>query len=261
LTFDVKDVLDAAVLGPFLDELAERTPGAPKGAIERARAGQFKEAEAELKAAGAAAGAAEPFVRGLALLSAGQVQKASDAFREAIRVSPDFLIGAFYIGACYAAGGRTTQAINAWQTSLIGLDRFPAVYRLLGEALIQAGEAERALALLTRGAERWPGDRALGGRALQAALDAGRFDRAMVQLDRLLDQETVDPELLFRGMQAVFEAALEVPTEAPAEAGAQDPRQLLERITRLRDRYVAAGGTRVALAAEWIAFIEATIYR
>ena len=44
MTFAVKDVLDATVLGPFLDELAERAPGAPKGAIEKVRAGRFEDA-------------------------------------------------------------------------------------------------------------------------------------------------------------------------------------------------------------------------
>lgn len=244
--FKAEDVLDASVLGPFLDELSAHASEGSRTAIERARAGRFDEALEALQAT-AATDPTGPFIRGLAHLANNRPQPASEAFREAVRASPDFLVGAFYLGACYAAGGRPEQAVNAWQTSLAGLGRFPAVYRILGEALLEHGEAERAVTVLSRGASKWPEDARLGARLLEAAIDAGRHDEALAQAARVAEQEAADPELLFLAMQAIFEAAMA--TSEPAGV------ELRRRLEHLRDLYVRANGPRRALVDEWAAYI------
>jgi len=245
--FQPGDVLAPGVLAPFLDELAARPGQAARPAIERAKAGRLTEAAQQLKP-GNANDPAPPFIRGLALLANGQIQAASDAFRDALRADPEFLLGAFYIGACYAAGGREQQAINAWQTSLVGLDRFPAVYRVLGDALIRAGQPERAAMLLEEALARWPDEETLALRMVKAAFESGRYERVWERADRVTGGQPGDATILFLAMQAVFETVVDR-ADAPADT-------LLPRLKRYRDLYVAAGGPHAALVAEWVAFVE-----
>ena len=166
--FRPEDVLDPAVLAPFLDDLAARAPEGDRPAIGQAKDGRLPEA-ARAAAKGGPDDPARPFLLGLSLYSQGQWQAASEAFRETLRAAPDFFVGAFYIGACYAAGGRDPQAINAWQTSLIGLDQYSVVYRLLGEAMSRAGQPDRAVETLSEAAGKWPADGDLRRRLATAA--------------------------------------------------------------------------------------------
>jgi VWFA-related protein len=245
--FRREEVLAPEVVAPFLDELAAYATDAGRAAIEKAKAGKLDEAVQQLKP-GSAADPTPAFIRGLALYSKGQLQPASDAFREAVRAAPDFLVGAFYIGACYAAGGREERAISAWQTSLVTLDRFPIVYRVLTDALVRAGQAERATALLDEAVARWPEDDALRVRMVKAAFEAGRYERMLEYVDRAIDRQAADAGILFLAMQAVFQAVLDT-ADAPVDT-------LLPRLRRYRDLYVAAGGPQQALVAEWVSFLE-----
>jgi len=245
--FTPEQVLDAGVLGPFLDDLAGRATEASRPAIERARAGRLGEAMQAVKT-GSAPDPAPAFIRGLALLQQGQIQAASDAFRDSARASPDFLVPAFYIGACYAAGGRDTQAVNAWQTSLVGLEGFPVVYRLMGEALSRTGDVERALDILEEAVSRWPDDQEMVLRLANVALEARRYDRALRYVDRAVERRPASADLLFAGLQAIFAQVVSEP--APAQEA------MLDRLRRYRDLYVAAGGRQTALVAEWVAFAE-----
>jgi tetratricopeptide (TPR) repeat protein len=245
--FQAQDVLESAVVGPFLDELAARAAAASRPAIDLARAGRYVEASSSLPASGPNDPSA-PFLLGLSLYSQGQLQAASEAFRGALRASPDFLVGAFYIGACYAAGGRDQQAVNAWQTSLVSLEPFPVVYRLLGEALTRLGQPDRAAAILDEAATRWPDDPAMTARLAKAALDARRYDRALEHVEAGLARRPADTDLLLVGMQAIFERVT-LSVEAP-------PADSVARLKRYQDAYVKAGGPQRSLVAEWVAAVE-----
>ena len=245
--FKPGDVLDPAVLAPFLDDLAARGPAVAGPAIAQAKAGRLAEA-ARTAASAKPDDPARPFLRGLSLYSQGQWQAASDAFRETVRAAPDFLVGAFYIGACYAAGGRDQQAINAWQTSLVGLDQYPVVYRLLGEAMSRLGQADRAVDVLGEAAGKWPDDRGLRLRLARAGVEARRFDLAADLADAEIARGDPDPALLLAGMQAIFERAMG--SEGPA------PEDALARMKRYREAYAAAGGSELALADGWLAALE-----
>jgi tetratricopeptide (TPR) repeat protein len=241
--FKPEQVLDLEVLKPFLDDLADRVAASSsRAAIDRARAGRFAEA-AQSAASDRPDDPVRPFLQGLSLFSSRQLQAASEAFRETLRAAPDYFVGSFYIGACYAAGGRDPQAVNAWQTSLVGLDRYPIVFRLLGEAFVRMGQPERAIEALDEAHGKWPADAAITLGLARAALDARRYDRVIALTDATLTHP--DPDLLFTGMQAVFEQFSQQHGDA----------QALERITRYRDLYVSAGGSRQALVAEWVAAV------
>jgi tetratricopeptide (TPR) repeat protein len=244
--FRSDDVLDAAVLRPFLDDLAARAADRSKAAIEQAKAGRFTEA-AQAAASADASDPAKPFLQGLSLFSQKQLQAASESFRETLRAAPDFFVGAFYIGACYAAGGRDPQAVNAWQTSLVGLDQYPIVFRLLADALARMGQPDRALETLEEAVVKWPDDAAVRLRTARAALDAKRYERVFALVDGAAAARPA-PDLLFTGMQAVYEQA----TQRQGAAGDD----LVARARRYRDAYAAAGGTQQALVAEWAAAVE-----
>jgi tetratricopeptide (TPR) repeat protein len=245
-TFRLEDVLDASVLGPFLDELATRAGDRAKPAIEQARLGRFPEAA---QAAGAAGqiGPAKPFLQGLALFSKRQYQAASDAFRDTLREAPDFFVGAFYIGACYGAGGRDPQAINAWQTSLVGLEQYPVVYRVMAAAMTRLGQHDRALETLDEALGKWPADGEIRVRAARAALEARRYDRVFALVDAGIEGRPPS-DLLLAGIQAAYEQATQPGGAAGGDAVA--------RARKYRDAYAASSGPQQALVAEWMAAIE-----
>ena len=157
-------------------------------------------------------------------------------------------MGAFYIGACYAAGGMDDGAVNAWQTSLIGLAQHPAVYRLLADGLIRMGQPERARAIVQEAAEKWPDDERLLAQAMRVNLEAGRYEQALDAADRILDREPSDTATLFLAMRSVFQAALD--GKDLRAAG------LMPKLERYQELYVAAGGAQQALVAEWVAYLK-----
>jgi tetratricopeptide (TPR) repeat protein len=245
--FNPDDVLDPSVLRPLLDDLSMRAADRAKGAIDQAKAGRFAEAAKTAAASKDPNDPVPPFLQGLSLFSQKQLQAASESFRETLRAAPDYFAGAFYIGACYAAGGRDPQAVNAWQTSLVGMDQYPIVYRLLGDALTRMGQPDKAVEALDEALGKWPANTAIRLRLAKAALDARRYDRVFDAADTA-PADRPDADLLFVGMQAVFEQAGAKPGAPAAD--------VLSRIKRYRDAYTTAGGTRQALVDEWVSSLE-----
>ena len=245
--FAREEVLSPNVIAAFLDGMPVPRSESVRTALESVKAGRFDEAVQRLGATGDN-DPLPPFIRGLDLYAKGQLDPAANAFRQAIRAAPDFVVGMFYIAACYAAGGREQHAINAWQTSLISLDQFPFVYRFLVDALLRAGQAEKAAGLLDEASGRWPDDEGLRLRAAKAAAAAGHSERVLEYLDRFGDRPVPDANLLFLGMYALFQQALD--SAAPPAEG------MLERLTHYRDAYAAAAGPYQPLVAEWVAFVE-----
>ncbi|HSK09934.1 MAG TPA: tetratricopeptide repeat protein, partial [Vicinamibacterales bacterium] len=243
--FAREDALDPMVLAPFLEEVAQLSPAASRPALLLAGSGRIDEG-VRLLEPGQPGDPALPFLRGLALFEKGEFQPASNEFRAAIAEAPELLVGAFYLGACYAAGGRDDQAIGAWQTSLAALGRYPAVYRFLGDALIRTGQADRASQLLADAAARWPGEEAFRARMVGAAVEAGRYEQALDHADDLIAGEPDDSSVLFLAMRSAFQALLE---GAHIDAGL-----LLERMERYRGLYVAAGGLQQPLVEEWVSY-------
>ncbi len=239
------DVLDPMVMGPFLEEVAQLSPPSSRPALDLAGSGRIDEA-VRLLEPGQPGDPALPFLRGLALFERGDLQPASNEFRAAIAEAPELLVGAFYLGACYAAGGKDAQAIGAWQTSLTALGRYPAVHRFLGDALMRSGQADRARRVLTEAAARWPGDETFRSRVVVAAIGAGAYQQALDAADALVAGQPNDASVLFLAMRSAFQALLE-------EAEVDRPR-LVERLQRYRELYASAGGLQQALVDEWVRF-------
>ena len=117
------------------------------------------------------------FLRGLALLAQKKLDPAANAFRSAMRGSPDFYPAMVYLGACYAAGGNDKEAAGAWRTALIREGDAVALHVLLADALLRQGNGDLALETVDGARARWPEDEGLKRRFVVAALLAGRSPR------------------------------------------------------------------------------------
>jgi len=137
--------------------------------------------------------------------------------------------------------------VNAWQTSLVGLEEYPVVFRLLADALTRSDQPVRALEVLEEAAAKWPADAGIRIRAARAALDAGLYERVFALVDESLRGQA-SADLLLAGVQAVYEQA-----SRRADGPEADE---LARARRYRDAYVAADGPQQALVAEWLAALE-----
>ena len=134
--------------------LAPRLPGAA-AAIEHARAGRFEDAIAALAAADNRE-LATVFLTGLSLYAKGDLEAAAAKFRDAIKLDFEFFPAIFYLGSCYAAGGRDRQAVGAWQSSLVTESDAPFIYTLLADAFLRLRDVQPALDILKEATTLWP---------------------------------------------------------------------------------------------------------
>ncbi|MDO8834616.1 MAG: VWA domain-containing protein [Vicinamibacterales bacterium] len=162
--FSRGDVLPPDAVEYFLarlhaDDTAGMTP-AVQAAAEAAARGDFEAVLRDVPA-GDPASLSVSFLRGLALFALGRIESAAVQFRAALRTSPGFMPAAFYLGGCYAAGGREEQAIDAWQMALVSGRDARVIYSALAGAWLRLGNGAQAVAVLTTARERWPADPAL----------------------------------------------------------------------------------------------------
>jgi tetratricopeptide (TPR) repeat protein len=203
-------------------------------------------------AAKAAAAAGHPlavaFLEGLTLYGKGDMERAAVKFRDAIKVDSEFFPAIFYLGACYAAGGRDHDAAAAWQTSLVG-EGTPLMYALLADALLRLRETESAIQLLEEALGRWPEDSGLQSRLATALAMAGRSDDALEAFDRYLERNPEDTERLFLALRLVYEG----------RANGRSKRTLEEdqaRFDAYATAYSAHGGQQTDLVGRWREFLN-----
>jgi tetratricopeptide (TPR) repeat protein len=246
------DALRPEAVGFFVGRLqAEETQPAPPAVAAAAasiRSGQYDEALTSLE------GAAEPalsaaFLKGLALFSKGELEAAAGQFRTALRASNEFLPAAFYLGACYAAGGRDREAVGAWQTSLVTESESRIVYDVLADGWLRLNNGVQAEAILQEAMGRWPGDDTFVPRLAAAQAIQQRRADAVTTLVPYLERRPDDGEALFLAMRLLYDAYAEGKT---VRGGPED--------TALAAKYAAlykdAGGANVLLVDRWAAFIR-----
>lgn len=247
-TFDRNDVLTPALVGPAL-ESAVSLDGGKAGGAARALAREVAGGQMlglSRLALGHDDSLLASFLRGLSLYQAGRIEDAATEFRAAIRGSSDFLPGVFYLGACYAAGGKAREAVAAWQTALIGDSPQPEVYRLIADAYLRLDDPDEASSLLEEAAERWPDDAAIRLQGAVARAANGHVNEALAALQPGLGGETIDPQI---GTLALELAVARVAThEDPATEA-----ELRDLVGRL-----SARGVGIPVAAErWLAYLDA----
>lgn len=250
--FDRAAALQPRVVGFFLDRMqtgAEAAPGrAVQIAMEHARAGRFDEAEKAL-ADEADTALAAAFVRGLAQYAKGDLAAAADSFRRSLRISSEFFPAVFYLGACYAAGGKDREAAGAWQTALVTESEAPFVYTMLTDAFIRLREGDQALDIAREADGLWPDSDEVKLRLATASAMTGEWPQALAALDPYLQRHPDDVERLFLGMRLVYEAHA-------AGRAIESSEKDLARFDRYRAAYAAASGPRGELVDEWRRFIE-----
>jgi hypothetical protein len=183
---------------------------------------------------------ADPSARALAR---ADLERAAQRFREALRADADFLPAAVFLGACYALGGRDTEAAGAWQTALIGIDDDPRLFTLIVDARLRAGDAAGADDVAGEAERKWPDDVALRERRAVLELSRGRVGEALVAIDGLARPST---DLLFAALRVLHGARA-------AGLVVEDPTRDRARFGRLAARYAELGGPETALVDGWAA--------
>ena len=249
--FDKSAVLSPQVLGFFLDRMsaaAAANAATVRPAIESVRAGRFDEATKALEKSGDDQLAAV-FLKGVVLLQRGDLNAAAAKFRDALRMDSEFYSAAFYLGACYAAGGKDRDAAGAWQTSLITESTAPFVYTLLGDALLRLRDMDQALDILTEARALWPNDDEVTKRLGTALAMANKPVEALKVLEPYLAAHPADHERLFLALRAIYEARAAGRTIKSAD----EDKALFHT---LADAYAAAKGPQQALVDQWRKYID-----
>ena len=249
--FDKSSVLAPQVVGFFLDRLsaaAASSAATVRPAVDSVRAGKFDEAMDALKSTPDDQLAAV-FLKGLVLFHRGDLNGAAAKFRDALRMDSEFYSAAFYLGACYAAGGKDREAAGAWQTSLITESNASFVYTLLGDALLRLRDMDQAIDVLTEARTLWPNDDQVTLRLGTALVMANKPAEAMKVLDPYLTGHPADTDRLYLALRALYEARSSGRTLTSADAD----RALF---VRYADAYAAAKGPQLALVEQWRKVIE-----
>jgi len=249
--FDKSSVLAPQVVGFFLDRLsaaAASSAATVRPAVDSVRAGKFDEAMDALKSTPDDQLAAV-FLKGLVLFHRGDLNGAAAKFRDALRMDSEFYSAAFYLGACYAAGGKDREAAGAWQTSLITESNASFVYTLLGDALLRLRDMDQAIDVLTEARTLWPNDDQVTLRLGTALVLANKPAEAMKVLDPYLAAHPADTDRLYLALRALYEARSSGRTLTSADAD----RALF---VRYADAYAAAKGPQLALVEQWRKVIE-----
>ena len=187
------------------------------------------------------------FLRGLAHYRAGRLEDAAREFRASVRGSSDFLPGIFYLGACYAAGGRGREAVGAWQTSLVGDDSSPDVFQLLIDGFLRIGDTEAAIGAIEEASAKWPEDYRF---VLRATLAQAAQDKPADAIERLLpwlDKQPDDREALDLALRL---SLADLATRKPG-----DDQDAIARLKDLTSRYEASGTPVPPVATRWLTYL------
>lgn len=256
--FKKTDVLTPELLSPALARARELDGGAAEpDALEVATrlASISQEAAADPKAdIWKDAERAEPrdsllatFLRGLAKFQRGRLEEAAGLFRASVRFSPDFLPGIFYLGSCYAAGNKGREAVGAWQTSLVGDDSVPAVFRLLVDGYLRVGDQDGAISALEEAAAKWPDNREFALRAAQARAARGQPHEALASLLAWIERTPGDAEMTALALQLAIADV--------AERGSGSP-DAVQRLRQLLAAMRQAGQPPSPLAERWLVYLD-----
>lgn len=247
-SFRREDVLSSDAVSFALDRLTDLSgPSvAPpvQAAMDSARSGQYAALLTQVPAIEHDE-LASTFLRGLGLMALnGSLEAAAVQFRDALRVSSDFLPSAMYLGACFAAGGHDREAIAAWQVALADEASTPILHILVADAYLRLKDTPQALDILGEASERWPSDDRVTKRLATAHLIANEPAEAMKILDPYLERNPGDLDAMFLAIQSLHEAGSEQPGSADADANA--------RFVNYGRAYVAAGGTYRVVVEQWL---------
>jgi VWFA-related protein len=189
-------------------------------------------------------GAAASLLYGLGLYARGDIEPAASLFRKAIRADGDLAAAAFYLGACYAAGGRDREAVGAWQTTLATDQADPAVFALTSEAYLRLRDFDAAVDVAREAVTTWPESPTSQRQLIRATALAGRGEESLQHVDEYLVTHPSDHEVLLLAMKLLYDASAD---GRPIVSASSDR----TRYDRYLAAYRAAKGPEVALAERW----------
>jgi VWFA-related protein len=246
--FERGSVLTPETLDAAMDAL-ER--GRPALAATAARVRKGELAGAARQAFDANDQTAALFLRGLELYASGDLNRAATQMSEVMRLSPDFTPAALYFGACFAAGGRDREAVEAWRKIAAGKDRFAVLPSLTADAMIRLGDTGAVVDLLTRAVADWPNDDGLRRRLALAHSVAGRYSEAFATVEPLLSRDPQNLDALFVALHALYASHL----AGQPVPGVGDARA---RMAKYGQAYVAGKGPHAELVSGWMRYIAST---
>jgi VWFA-related protein len=247
--FSRTDALRADAVEYFLARLADSDrDGISREAVAGAAAAlRQSRYDTALESLGAEKGDAlsVPFLKGLALLGQGKLEPAAAEFRAALHLANDFLPAAFYLGACYAAGGHDKEAAGAWQTSLISEVESRIIYEVLADAWLRLKNGPRAAAVIAEAQSRWPDDEGFTPRlaAVKALLE--KREEAFRVLQPYVEKHPRESEPLFLAIRLLYEAF----DAGKPLIGREGDRALAAKYGAL---YQEAEGVNGPLVARWV---------
>jgi VWFA-related protein len=246
---------DSVLRGDVIDYFVGRMqaigglPSTPAvgAAIDQARAGRFAQVSTALASADANR-LDVAFLRGLARFSAGDLEAAAAEFRASVRLSRDFLPGIFYLGACYAAGGKDREAAGAWKTALITESEAKIVFDVLADAFLRLGEGGKALEILEEARTKWSGDDLLEPRVAAALALSGKDAEAVATIAGYLKGHPDDEQSLFLAIRLIYESRV---ANKSGRSAAEDAQAIAE-YARL---YAAAKGAHPEIVSTWVKYV------
>jgi tetratricopeptide (TPR) repeat protein len=246
------DLLKPEVLAYFLDRMTQIVPGPPPegvaAAIEDARQGRPDVMLGRLSGT-TKEDVRVAFLRGVSYYALGNLNASLTQLQAALRTRSDFFPAVVYMGGCYAAGGKDQDAIGAWQTALIGETGSPAVYAVLGDALLRTREAGEAAGILDEGLAAFPGDQGLQRRLALAHALAGHEQHALALLTAWVDAHPEDTPALYATLALLFDG---FSREAAGGAKAEE----LQRLRRYGKAYLDLNGPNRQIVERWLRYLD-----
>ena len=122
---------------------------------------------------------------GAAYVRLGKYDEAIEQYREALRIDAGNPTVRFNLGLAYYKAARLADAIVAFETVIKATPENAPAVLLLGDTLLQSGQFQRVIDVLTPREEQFAQDLAFGYVLGTALLRTGQRDRAQVYLDRI----------------------------------------------------------------------------
>ena len=188
-------------------------------------------------------------LRGIELLSKGQLDQAANQFGVALRNAPDLPLASFYLGVCYASAGRDREAVAAWERARSARLQLPGLPVILAEGWLRLGRAADALSPLSEALEQQPQNDDLRKNLAITQSFLGLHEQAYPTIKPFLEKHPDDVDGLMVALQALYQVHSEGKTIGSAADDKRDAAVYAQA-------YAQANGPMQPLVAKWAEFLS-----
>jgi VWFA-related protein len=189
------------------------------------------------------------FDQGLSELRKANYAGALTQFKSAIRPDEDSTAALSYLGATLAAGGQPAEASSVWQTALVDGSDLPQIYEWLADTFVRLKDFNAARSILEEAVGRWPSDSRFAKNLAFSYATLGKGRDAVRVLDRYIADGHAEPDVLYLGVEWIFQAHN---GRAVIVSAAAD----LAMARRYAAEYAKANGPKQPLVRQWLDFLE-----